>query len=189
MYKSLDWLGFHLGQDGITPESDKLEKIREMEAPSTVKEIRQVVGLFSFFRIFIQNFSEFSRHLSALTRQNSTWRGGILPDKALECFKHLKSAPLGAKTLNNPDPEKHYYIHADASSGTKDVSAMIGWCLMQRIDNNRSFVPIGFGSRCLNENEQDLAINYMEALAMVEAYADFYILIQGKGPTIYCDNT
>ena len=51
-----------------------------------------------------------------------------------------------------------------------------------------NLVPIGFGSQCLNTNEHDLLVNYIEALAVVEAYAGFYILIQGKPLTIYCDN-
>ena len=61
------YLGFKLGSDGIRPGTDKTKAVRDFPEPKTLKQIRQFVGLVSFFQELIPNFSKMSAHLTALT--------------------------------------------------------------------------------------------------------------------------
>ena len=56
----VEYLGFKLGADGIRPGTDKTKAVRDFPEPQNVKQIRQFVGLASFFRDLIPNFSKMS---------------------------------------------------------------------------------------------------------------------------------
>ena len=43
-------VGLNLSDKDMKPEKDKLEKIKKLQPPTTVKEIRMAIGLFQFFR-------------------------------------------------------------------------------------------------------------------------------------------
>ena len=122
----LQFLGYIISGDKITPADDKIAIIREMLPPTTVKEIRKVLGFFNFFRMFVPNCSCYSSRLSGLTRNNGTLKEKTpLPDRSLQAFKHLKDSLLRAPTLNNPDPGKPLFLFTDASKGGSKFQGMI----------------------------------------------------------------
>ena len=81
--KETEYLGFKLTDNGILPGTDKTKAVREFPPPKTVRQIRQFVGLASFFRDHIRDFSRISGHLTALTKKDNEWKGGELPPKCL----------------------------------------------------------------------------------------------------------
>lgn len=181
------FLGSHVSKDGISPEVDKLKKIRDYTSPTTVTEIRSAVGLFSFFRQFVEKFSHFSSRLTFLTRKNATWKGGVLPLDATDAFQHLKRALCCVPTLGNPLPNRRFYLHADASKGTAQVSDMLGWAVTQKDEKGRH-LPLSFGSRVLQGHEENLSVNFLERLAIIEGFQDNYIWLHGRPLTILSDN-
>ena len=86
----VEYLGFKLGADGIRPGTDKTKAVRDFPEPRSVKQIRQFVGLASFFWELIPNFSKMRAHLMALTRKDSEWKGGPLPNNTKITFEKLK---------------------------------------------------------------------------------------------------
>jgi len=68
-----DYLGFTINQNGVKPNPEKVEAIRFIPPPSSVKEVRSFVGCVSFYRRFIPGFSRIAEPLINLTRsmQNS----------------------------------------------------------------------------------------------------------------------
>jgi hypothetical protein len=52
------YLGFIIDKDGIIPDSSKVEGIRNLPSPNTVRNIRSFIGMYSYYRLFIQNFSK-----------------------------------------------------------------------------------------------------------------------------------
>ena len=67
------------GQSKIDPS--KVEVIEKIQAPSTTTELRQILGLFSFFREYMPRFAEIALSLTELTKKN-------VPDKLLWLHKH-----------------------------------------------------------------------------------------------------
>ena len=185
----LPFLGYVISGDQITPAEDKIAIVRNMLPPTTVKEIRKVLGFFNFFRMFIPNYSYFSSRLSGLTRKNGTWKEKTpIPEGSLKAFKHLKDSLLRAPTLNNPDPTKAFFLFTDASKGGAKFQGMIAWGVMQKGERNNQWNPIMFGGRSIRSHEENYPINQLEQAAIVEGYKDNYHLLFGRETYIYCDN-
>ena len=67
--KTIKYLGFIVHADGKGVSSDpiKVEAIRNWEAPKSQKEVRRFLGFTNYYRMFILDYSELARPLTALT--------------------------------------------------------------------------------------------------------------------------
>jgi len=96
------YLGFRLTKEGIFPGTDKLKAVKEAQPPGNVKQIRQFLGLCNFFSGHIQNFAQITSPLTNLTKKDSGWRKGALPDNALCAFRHLQTLLCSQPVLAYP---------------------------------------------------------------------------------------
>ena len=60
----IEYLGHLISEKGIEPMPDKLTAIKEMLAPRSPKEIKQFLGLVSYYRKFILRFSDIAKPLT-----------------------------------------------------------------------------------------------------------------------------
>ena len=63
---SVTFLGHILSADGISPNPEKVAKIKDWPTPKTPKEVHLFVGLASYYHRFIPNFAKWARPLHAL---------------------------------------------------------------------------------------------------------------------------
>jgi hypothetical protein len=63
----VELLGFLVGRHGIKVNPKKLVAVQKLPVPRTPRQVKSVLGLFSFYRRFISNFSTIAHPLSALT--------------------------------------------------------------------------------------------------------------------------
>ena len=47
---SLDYLGYHISREGITPIPQKIEAIKAIKTPKTRKQLRSFLGMINFYR-------------------------------------------------------------------------------------------------------------------------------------------
>ena len=80
----VQYLGFVLSQNGISPSPEKVKAVKQYPAPKSVKEVRAFLGLASFCRRLIPNFAEIARPMTELTRQEQQFTWG---PKQQELFK------------------------------------------------------------------------------------------------------
>lgn len=67
----LDYLGYTIISDGIQPTKQGVEAIRKFPAPRCVRDVQSFLGLCSYFRKFVENFSIIAKPLYDLTKKNT----------------------------------------------------------------------------------------------------------------------
>ena len=68
------YLGYKIAKDGIRPQEDKVEAIRQLNPPTSKKEIRSFIGSCSYYRKFLPNFSGIAKPLIDLTKKNTRFK-------------------------------------------------------------------------------------------------------------------
>ena len=116
-----EYLGFKITDQGILPGTDKTKAVKEFQPPRTVKQIRQFVGLASFFRDHIKDFYRISGYLTALTRKTSEWKGGELPEQALTAFRRLQHLLVNEPVIAYARNDLPFKLYCDASMGTIEL--------------------------------------------------------------------
>jgi len=141
------YLGFTINGEGIQPDPEKVEAIREMAAPSNVREVRGFIGTCSYYRRFIPNFSEIAQPLIELTKKFARFKWTVQCQKA---FDYLKDSLTVVPLLVYPDTQKPYVLYTDASD------ACIGAVLTQKGEDGEGKEvekPIYFLSHKLSDTQ------------------------------------
>ena len=152
---SVTFLGHILSADGVSPNPEKVAKIKDWPTPKTPKEVHSFVGLASYYCRFIPNFAKWAGPLHALivpaSFKQKIRRGEMkksdLPEfqwtpACQEGFDQLKKALMEAPVLAYPDYSKPFILETDAS--LKGLGAV----LSQKGDDNEIRV-IAYASRSL----------------------------------------
>lgn len=85
----VEYLGFEISKDGIRPGIRKIEAIREFRRQENVHEIRQFLGLVSFFRRFVDGHAKIVSSLAQLTRKDVEFKWGELQENAFQEIKRV----------------------------------------------------------------------------------------------------
>ena len=106
------YLGHLISPEGISPLPNKLDSIRHMPVPNSVKEIKQFLGLTGYYRKFVPRFADISRPLTTLTKKDAKFEWTSACQKS---FELLKEALCGESVLKYADTSKLYTLYTDAS--------------------------------------------------------------------------
>ena len=66
-------LGHIISIDGVRPDPANIKKVQRYPTPTDTTQIRQFLGLASYYRRFMPAFAEVSAPLCALTKKNATF--------------------------------------------------------------------------------------------------------------------
>ena len=124
--KKVAYLGFHLTEEGLKPGSNKLKTVAAANPPTNMHEIRQFLGLCNFFRTHVRNFAQISAPLTALTRKDSAWKLGPLPEDARIAFRELQSYLCSEPVVDYPRRHKFYALITDAALGDEKNAGGLG---------------------------------------------------------------
>ena len=138
----MDYLGFEISSEGVHASPDKVKAVVEWPRPQTVHNVRSFLRLASYYREFIQGFSQIARPLTDLTRAGITWDWN---DREEQRFLQLKVTLGNAPVLCLPDFDQQFVVTTDVS----DVA--VGAVLEQNF--GYGLQPIAFASRKLNKAE------------------------------------
>lgn len=108
----LKYLGYIVSTEGITTDPGKVDCVVNYPAPKTIREVRRFLGLASWYRRFIHNFSTIVAPISELLKNKARFVWTPDADKA---FVSLKNALVSAPILSNPDFSLPFTIQTDAS--------------------------------------------------------------------------
>ena len=195
---SITFLGHILSADGISPNPEKVAKIKDWLTPKTPKEVHSFIGLASYYRRFIPNFAKWAGPLHALivpaSFKQKIHKGEMkksnLPEfqwtpACQKGFNQLKKALTEAHVLAYPDYLKPFILEMDAS--LKGLGAV----LSQKGDDNKIHV-IAYASLSLWPSEKsmrDYSSAKIELMALKWSVCDkFKNYLLGSKFTIFTDN-
>jgi hypothetical protein len=181
------YLGFRLTKEGIFPGTDKLKAVKDAKPPENVKQIRQFLGLCNFFRGHIQNFAQITSPLTNLTKKDSTWKRGSLPEAGLRAFRHLQSLLCSQPVLAYPRSDRQYALITDASFGDDTTAGGLGAILTQ-LDEKGQFYVIAYASRKLQKYEKNYTPFLLEMQAAIFGMETFEVHLRGRHFKLFTDH-
>ena len=167
----MEFLGHEVDGDHITPSRENLEKIRNIERPTTKKQVRSFLGLTGYYRDLIPMFATIAAPLNDLLRKGQ-------PEKIIwgepqeKAFSTLKEYLLAEPVLKLPDLERPFVLRTDASGSG------IGAVILQKFDG--MLHPVGYASRKLSPAESRYATIERECLAIVWGVQRFRLYLAGR---------
>ena len=119
--KKTKYLGFVIDESGVHPHIDKVEVIRAMHEPRTVREVRGFIGVISYYRRFIPAFSRIATPLIALTKKYAhfSWT-----EHCQRSFNMLKEQLTAIPLLAYLDLSRPMILYTDVSDQCLPYSAM-----------------------------------------------------------------
>lgn len=175
--KEIAYLGHIITRQGIKPDNSKIEAVQKFPRPQTVTDVKSFLGLCSYYRRFIANFSYVSEPMIKLTRKSVKFHWDAFCEEA---FIKLKSLLCSAPILIYPDFNKPFIVTTDASNYA------IGAILSQ--ENGSVDLPIAYASRVLNQAERNYSTSEKELLAIIWAVKRFRPYIYGTKFVIKTDH-
>ena len=175
--QELRYLGHVVSPAGIGVDPEKVECILQYPVPKNLKQLRSFLGLISWYRRFIPNFSNFSAPLTQLLKKNQRWDWS---EEAQKAFEEFKSCLVKAPILSCPDFSKPFHLQTDASfSG-------IGAVLTQDYEGNEKV--IAYASRILTEAEKKFSVTEKELLAILWSIRKFRPYLEGYTFVVITDH-
>lgn len=176
MKQKVEYLGFEVYQGKIRPNPKKIEALTALPPPETVTQLRQFIGLASYFRQFVPKFSQVMAPLFALTASNGKldWK----PEhEAIR--REIVSILTNEPVLSIFDPTRETELHTDASA------IGYGGILIQKVDN----VPhvVAYYSRRTTIAESKYHSYELETLAVVNAIKHFRHFLHGRKFVVVTD--
>ncbi len=159
-------------------DPEKIRAIHQIPIPTTPTEVKSVLGLASFYRRFIPNFSDISRPLTNLTKKDVKFVWTATCQKAFEILKErLTTAPV----LSQFNDRKGVILYTDASNYG------LGALLCQEDERGEERV-ICYGSRMMNQSEQNFSTSEKECLALIFALEKWREYCYGRKIIAYVDH-
>lgn len=165
---TIEYLGRQISSEGVRPSKNKVSALVNSPVPRTVKQVRQFMGLASYFRKFIPDFATRTACITMLTKQNQKWNWGVEQDIARKyVIDHLTSSP----PLSIFDPDLYTELHTDASS------LGYGAILIQKAEGQSKIV--GYFSKRTSPTESNYSSYDLETLAIFNAMKHFRVYLLG----------
>ena len=172
------YLGHYLSTKGIEVDPDKIKAVKEFPRPKNPREVRGFIGLCSFYRRFINNFSKIATPLHELTKNDVKFEWTDQREKA---FQTLKQALLNTPVLRYPDWNKPFILTTDAS-----ITA-ISYILGQKDEDKKEYA-VAYGGRALKGAEKNYKIHELECLAMIEGVRAYHHYLSNQPFVAITDN-
>ena len=165
--REITYLGYSISNGSLSPDPDRIKPLTEMPVPNDPSSLKRALGLFSYYSIWIHNYSKRIQPLL-----NSQFFP--LDSNAVECFESLKRE-IAEASVAAFDEYLPLQIETDASSVS--IAATL----------SQQGRPVAFFSRTLTKPEKLQPAVEREATAIIEAVRKWRLFVIGRKFTILTD--
>ncbi|KAM2064664.1 hypothetical protein ACFX16_028035 [Malus domestica] len=169
--------GHIISERGIEVDKSKIDLVRYLPSPTSVREVRSFLGHAGFYRRFIKDFSKIAQPLCRLLQKEVPFEFNEACEKA---FKHLKELLTTAPIITPSDWSIPFELMCDASDYA------LGAVLGQR--KNKQPHVIYYASRTLNDAQLNYSTTEKELLAVVFALDKFRSYLIGTKVIVFTDH-
>jgi hypothetical protein len=106
------FLGHVISAGGVSVDPGKVKNVLNWKLPTDVAEIRRFLGVASYYRRFIQDFSKVAKPMTRLLEKGKVFKW---TQDCQDSFEELKKRLTMALVLVLPDLFKKFDIYCDAS--------------------------------------------------------------------------
>ena len=154
--EDIEWVGYELSQQGVTPTKCKVQGISERLKPTNLKQRRSFLGTVDQFNKFIPNLAQLCFPFRNLLKKDIEWNWCEEQEKA---FQLVNEEIKKATVLNYFKRQCPLRIICDRSKSG------LGAVLQQKESNE--WKSISFASRFGTDLASNYSINELELLAIV----------------------
>lgn len=166
--RQVGFLGHLISEKGIETDPKKIEDVVNWPLPRNVREVRSFLGLCSYYRKFVKDFSTVAKPLHKLTEKGENF---IWSDDCDLAFEKLKTCLTNTPVLSYPKSDGTFILDTDASG------VGIGAVLSQLQDEKEKV--ISYYSKCLSKVERRYCVTRRELLAVVTAIKHYHHYLYG----------
>lgn len=173
----LRYLGYVVDKNGLRVDPEKVQAILKIPTPTTVSEVRRVMGMASWYRRFVPQFSSIIAPLSNLLRKN---RPFVWTKDCEDAWGNIKDRLVTSPILTCPDFSQRFFVQTDASNYG------LGAVLTQRHEDGEKV--ISYLSRSLTKAERNYSTTEKELLAVIFAIEKLRPYLEGSHFTVITDH-
>ncbi|BHF74067.1 hypothetical protein SprV_0401715100 [Sparganum proliferum] len=177
---SLDFLGHHVDQQGITPVLEKVQSILSFPVLKTLAQLLRFMGLLNYYRRFISHCAATRAPITNLLKSKA--KPIELSPAAHPAFEAAKKAVVDATLL-------HYlssYPHAQPILTTDASNSAVGAVLHQQVNNQLQ--PLAFFFQKLQPAQTRYSTFSRELLAIYLVIRHIRHLLEGRDFSVHTDH-
>ncbi|GBO24268.1 Retrovirus-related Pol polyprotein from transposon 297 [Araneus ventricosus] len=141
--KEVTYLGHVISAEGVKTDPGKIKAVVDWPRPDKIHDLRSFLGLCTYYRRFVKNFSTIARPLHKLTEAKSNFNWTEECEKSFNSLKQALTSPI----LTYPRTDKDFILDTDASN--EGIRAVIS----QNIGNEERV--IAYFSKSLGKPERN----------------------------------
>ena len=179
--QAIDYLGHSIGEGTIRPLAGRIAALRDLRSPTSVKQVRQVLGMLGYYREFIPDYAIIAGPLFDTLKGTKKQKPTIFEWTASheEAFRTLLQL-LGQFVLTSPCDGEVLEVTTDAS--TKGIGAVL------EVAREGKKYPIEFLSKRFTEVEARWATREQEAFAIIYALRKWEGYLRGRRVIVTTDH-
>ncbi|KAM2933093.1 hypothetical protein FF1_041090 [Malus domestica] len=170
-------LGHIISENGIEVDKSKIDLVRHLPSPTSVREVRSFLGHAGFYRRFIKDFSKIAQPLCRLLQKEVAFE---FTKECTASFNQLKELLTTAPIIIPPDWSLPFELMCDASDYA------LGAVLGQRKDKKPHVIY--YASQTLNDAQLNYSTTEKELLAVVFALDKFRSYLIGIKVIVFTDH-
>ena len=179
LQRSLKFLGHVIEENGISPDYDKIKKVKEWPKPVSVEELRSFLGFTNYYRRFINKYAELTAPLERMMKNSANGNINLQKKKPLNWdieteknFNMLKEKLTSPPILSYPTRTGQFILDTDASHEG------MGAVLSQMQDGVEKVIE--YSSKKFTKSELRYCVTRKELLAVYNFMLQFRHYLLGR---------